>query len=191
MKKLLIFAVIAMVAGAAMAQTLSFVGNSYVYNDEMDTWYRASGPADGGWANLSPTMFDAMNFGIVNSLTLGGQAQTWWDDSATHPTTLVQMGYNVDGLGDNLITLPWTSYASNNDKWENMTGVDVVATTGVGGGSHTVTTWFQAGSPASQWDNNGGLNYTADFQTPIPEPATMSLLGLGALAIVLRRKIRK
>jgi hypothetical protein len=26
---------------------------------------------------------------------------------------------------------------------------------------------------------------------PIPEPATMSLLGLGALAMVLRRKIRK
>ena len=27
--------------------------------------------------------------------------------------------------------------------------------------------------------------------TSIPEPATMSLLGLGALAMVLRRKIRK
>ncbi len=27
--------------------------------------------------------------------------------------------------------------------------------------------------------------------TPIPEHATMSLLGLGALAMVLRRKIRK
>ena len=46
------------------------------------------------------------------------------------------------------------------------------------------------------YDNNNAAaaNYTATFDTApaaIPEPTTMSLLGLGALAMVLRRKISK
>lgn len=36
----------------------------------------------------------------------------------------------------------------------------------------------------------GGMKLNGDI-TPIPEPATMSLLGLGALAMVLRRKMKK
>lgn len=55
------------------------------------------------------------------------------------------------------------------------------------------------------WANDGSatptevcFDLTADTQleklgsfTPVPEPATMSLLGLGALAMVIRRKLRK
>lgn len=185
MKKLMVFAVIAMVAASAMAQTLAFVGNSALYVVEEEAWYNAN-------ATWAASAFDTHDFGIVASLTLGGNAETWWDDSASHTATEVNLNYQVDALAWEAVALPWLSFASNNDKWENMTGEDVIATTGVGAGNHTLAVYFSASDGGSTivYDSNGGLNYTADFQT-IPEPATMSLLGLGALAMVLRRKIRK
>ena len=200
MKKLMVFAVIAMVAGMVSAQTLEGIGNSYIYNVENDEWYRASGPENAGWANLSTTVFDSMDFGIVSSLTLGGQAQTWQGAS---PNTTVTMFWEVfegaasQASGD--MNLSWLNNTGgefgNNSTWENMTGQNVAA--GLASGTeYTVAVWFNAvqDGTTTVWDSNSSANYVASFETaaaPIPEPATMSLLGLGALAMVLRRKIRK
>lgn len=185
MKKLLVFAVIAMVAASAMAQTVSWVGNSAVHVEEELAWYNAS-------ANWAASPFDTHDFGIVTSLTIGGNAETWWTDSASHTATEVNLNYQVDSLDPEAVALPWLSYTPNNDKWENMPGEDVIATTGVGAGEHTLAVWFSASDGVNTvYDNNTGANYEATFETAIPEPATMSLLGLGALAMVLRRKMRK
>ena len=40
-------------------------------------------------------------------------------------------------------------------------------------------------------DRNPVVNWNEGVRVSVPEPATMSLLGLGALAMVLRRKLRK
>jgi hypothetical protein len=61
------------------------------------------------------------------------------------------------------------------------------------GTEYTVAVWFNAVRDATEvWDSNGNANYVADFQTAaVPEPATLGLLGLGALALGFRRKARK
>ncbi|MDD2239341.1 MAG: PEP-CTERM sorting domain-containing protein [Kiritimatiellae bacterium] len=184
MKKLIIFAVVAMVASFASAQTLTWIGDSAVYHVEETTWYNAS-------ANWATPAFDGADFGLVSSLTLGANAYTYWDDAASHTGTSVEMGWLVDSGTAQGLSLPHLEVSGNNDKWEDMTGVNVAS--GVDAGTHTVAVWFHAndGGTTDVYDNNASANYVADFETAIPEPATMSLLGLGALAMVLRRKIRK
>ena len=187
MKKFLMFALVAMVAGFASAQQVSWIGNSAAYVVEEDAWYNAS-------ANWAGSAFNGHDFGLLTSwdLTLGGNCETWWTDNASHPTTTVLLNYQVDATAWDNVSLGWLSYTPNNDKWENMTGENVVAASGVGAGSHTLAVYFTANDGANTvYDSNASANYYATFQTEIPEPATMSLLGLGALAMVLRRKIRK
>lgn len=187
MKKLLVFAFVAMVAVSAMAQAIDWIGNSAIYVVEETAWYNAS-------ANWAAGPFEGHDFGTLSSwsLTIGGNAETHWSDNGTHPATTVVLNYQVDSEAWDTVSLPWLSYGSNNDKWENMTGENVVATSGVGAGDHTLAVYFSANDGATTvYDSNSSANYNADFTTAIPEPATMSLLGLGALAMVLRRKIRK
>ena len=191
MKKACLFLAIALAAGGAWAQ-LSWVGDSYLYSEELDTWYRASGPANGGWGNLSETVFDAMDFGIVSSLTLGAQAQTYDRAEGTTVTMYYEVFQGAVSQNSGFLALPWNRQEGSNDLWENMVGVDVAA--GLAPGTeYTVAVWFNAVRDATEvWDSNGNANYVADVQTAaVPEPATLGLLGLGALALGFRRKARK
>lgn len=192
MKKLIIFALVAMVASFAMAQTLEGIANSYIYDAGAEVWYTASG--SGTWATGGA--FQGADFGVVSALTLGGQAATWQGGS---PNTTATMFWEVfEGevsQSSGSMNLTWLNNTGGefgtDSTWENVTGQNVAA--GLAPETeYTVAVWFNAvqDGTTTVWDSNGGLNYTADFQT-IPEPATMSLLGLGALAMVLRRKIRK
>lgn len=196
MKKLLVFAVIAMVAASAMAQTLQGIANSYIYDVANDVWYQGSG--SGVWATGGA--FQSHDFGIIESLTLGGQAATWQGGS---PNTVATMFWEVfDGevsQSNGNMNMSWINNTGGeygtDSTWENVTGQNVAA--GLAPETeYTVAVWFNAvqDGTTTVWDSNSDKNYVASFETaaaPIPEPATMSLLGLGALAMVLRRKMRK
>ena len=188
MKKFLMFALVAMVAGMASAQTLTWIGNGAVYNVEEDSWY-------GTGASWASTAFVGYDFGTLASwnLTLGGQVQTWIDNNSHDNTMTVNLGYGIDNTYWSSVSLPYSTASGNNDVWENMTGVDVIAASGTGVGTHSIQVYYSATQGATTiYDNNGGGNYaSATYTQAIPEPATMSLLGLGALAMVLRRKMSK
>lgn len=107
-----------------------------------------------------------------------------------------QGGYSAwaNGDGTQLLSTPWQATANATDHPVALTtqpsgstvDLRLVAslTTGTG-------TWGFAGVATSSENGSLRINGTTTPSTAVPEPATMSLLGLGALAMVIRRKLSK
>jgi len=92
-----------------------------------------------------------------------------------------------------MATTPGTSYAGITTTFTNVSGLESgqLGVAFYGGTGTSATDWVRFDSrPSATPQVALSLNGTME-PTAIPEPATMGLLGIGALAMVLRRKIRK
>lgn len=198
MKKFLAFALVAMIAGSAFAAGGWW--NEYIelsINGGASTQYQLGTGGTGialDGANLSSALF---------SLTLTDVSINYWND--TQDRTGGNLFWQIfDGVSPTPVTsssIAWTQTAQGgNDYIGEWSGTQNILGAASYNDSQTYYVQFWANNEGTTdgtyWLNNGNdpENYQASFTydaPAIPEPATMSLLGLGALAMVLRRKIRK
>ncbi|MBP5786373.1 MAG: PEP-CTERM sorting domain-containing protein [Kiritimatiellae bacterium] len=199
MKKLIVMAVAAMVAVSAMAEG-EWMGNSVInaYINGTSTWYDGS-------LDSQNVDFKGANLGSLYSLTLGSQIEAYPTGVEAGNFVMGYQVYSKDGnpADDAWQTAPitWVKDEGNNSRWATggnwdapvQTSIDLSGCTD--GQDYNIAVYF-AGTVNNVNTGDGGNNFVASFTkiadpTSVPEPATMSLLGLGALAMVLRRKLRK
>ena len=192
MKKLAVFAVAVVLAASAFADYGWYDGAMSIggVNTDFTTWSTSSD---------SPT-----DLGIVSDLTISSIAFNVWSDAndrggANMYFRIWDGGASQVGDDQDLWLGASTFIAgSTHDYAISWTGTeDLAAATGLtleSGKTYYVDMWAKTyGDSGDEWySGDNGSNYHAQMTTPaVPEPATMSLLGLGALAMVLRRKLRK
>ena len=122
--------------------------------------------------------------------TFGGSGANGWRyrDGASGATTNSSVGYPTDGVRTDHFTMTYT-----------ITGGDVIMTTAMNGGAVGIAfdtldsdftnidgIYFRAGSGGNAVFDN----VVVSDNIAVPEPSSAALLGLGGLALLLRRRSR-
>jgi hypothetical protein len=160
--------------------------NSLVFGPDGTLW--------GAYANLMK--IDPLTAAVTNVGPLGQQAS---GDIAFNGGVLYVSIVDPSGFGGNdfLASVNTATGAATvigdigtSGVFGMGTGPDGVLYGGVGNHIISINTTTGAGSPVSMWpifNGSFGGVYGADF-APIPEPATLGLLSIGAVALVRRRR---
>jgi len=160
-----------------------------------DTRHQPSGatPAQNstGLGGLDLGTFDSS---LGNTLVLNGGGVLTFKNGSDNITG-ASVIYSIDGGSEATISLGFNEDNVNgsggDQRWyTDGSSVDLLA--GLANGSHTLTVRYEApftftGGGGTHNENAGGSNFTATFTT-VPEPSSTALLGLGGLALILRRR---
>ena len=128
---------------------------------------------------------------IGNTLVLNGGGILTYKNN-TDDITGSRIIYSIDGGSEAIISLVFNEDLGGGDQRWYSEGSNVDVLGGLTNGAHTLTVRYESdfsfdtGSGTHQ-ENAEGANFTATF-TVVPEPSTTALLGLGGLALILRRR---
>jgi hypothetical protein len=181
--------------GNMTAGSIALSAGSFAYVYSSSTAWNAAGASapfadhnfttvSGGWAATSQGA--ARNWFFTITPSSGFQITLSSLSFLYHTTTgaAQNLGWSIAGVDQDAFarasTVPAQSYSSTVAVSYTSTAATVIRIQG----------WNGTGASGNFRIDNIVLNGTVDA-VPVPEPATMSLLGLGALAMVLRRKMKK
>lgn len=159
MKKLLLLALLAFGGIIKSSAAVNFIGHSAI--NVNGQWYFTDNETS-GWCTGGA--FNGHNFGIITTLSLGGQSQTWESGNINWNGGTVLMYYRIDDAEEHSIDLNYYSYENNNNKFQSggsnftMTPIDL---SGLSSGEHTLRVWFLCGE---KYDSNNGNDYIATFK---------------------------
>ena len=204
MKKLLVFAVIAMVAGAAMAEKYDY--GTYGW---WNTWVTIAGES----SDVTLWSTDSGNGTYLGTLALDGQvfniqsAQgNIWSNNRDRGGINFHFNTYINTVqdADDQTSGNWWLGSLTPDPVKDTDYSFAVGASGPLGnvelkegdtvGLVLYAKTYSGLDGGDEWYGAGGNNYHAYFTVgaaPIPEPATMGLVGLGALVLALRRKLSK
>ena len=206
MKKLMIALAILAVASVAQAELLA-------------TWTFSGGNGtvtENATINADQVVFgDLTRVGLNTASTAAGQFSSngWADGGSIQFTVTLNAGYQITGASINSTSIQGSNTGPGTTIWQ-LNGSDVgsslvrtvstavpwdssIGTIGTGANTlaivqvGTANVTGGATSAAGSYRINDLTMSGEVAPTAIPEPATMGLLGLGALAMVLRRKMSK
>lgn len=201
MKKTLILAFPLALAGGASAATGVFGSYAEITTTSSTVYvaqsYTGSNPsfqgADFGTFELSDTL-SLSNASLMTFKNGGGDvtgAEIQWRVYETSGTPgsfqTIALNFGSDAPSTDL---GGNSFSGGGDQeWRGLSSgsVDLLGATS-GNGDYTLEIFYRAATnEGDRFSNNGGSNYTATF-TVVPEPSSAALLGLGGLALILRRR---
>lgn len=161
MKKLFLLVSALVLSITVFGQAASWIGNSFIVAN--GNWYNAHGTGN-------PSSFDKADLGVIDSLVIGGQIQSYGDmDGASNPAIL---NYKIDDGEIKTIQLDWFDYKDNNNWFGANSSEDVMKVDTfdlLENGEHTIAIWFCKASTHENasggfiYDSNGGNNYVATF----------------------------